>query len=108
MSTLWLLLIVVLMTVLGDYLIKLATALPDGLLSRSFVIGSMMYGASAIGWFFLMRKHSLAAVGVLYSSGTLILMAALGVIVFREPIGPREALGVALAMASLLIMSHRS
>jgi len=53
-----------------------------------------------------MRTHSLAMIGVLYSASTIVLLAALGVFVFKEPFGWREVLGLSLAVASVLVMSQ--
>ena len=94
------------LTLVGDYCIKLASGAEGGLLRRSFVLGMILYGLPAIGWFFLMRTHSLAMIGVLYSASTIVLLAALGVFVFKEPFGWREVLGLSLAVASVLVMSQ--
>ncbi|MDP3341118.1 hypothetical protein [Frigidibacter sp.] len=94
------------LTLIGDYCIKLASGAQSGLFSRTFVVGMVFYGLPAIGWFFLMRTHSLAAIGVLYSASTIILLAALGFFMFKEPFGWREALGLSLAVASVVVMSQ--
>ncbi|MGP3699358.1 hypothetical protein [Rhodobacter sp. NSM] len=99
------LLVISIVTLLGDYLIKKATGTEQGLLSLTFLVGMLFYGLPAVGWFYLMKSHSLAMLGVLYASSTVLLMAALGVFVFREAFGLREAIGVSLAVASILIMS---
>ncbi|WP_424928541.1 hypothetical protein [Amaricoccus tamworthensis] len=105
MNTVLLLVAVSLMTLAGDYFIKLASSRPDGLNSVMFVTGALLYGLPAFGWFFLMRSHSLAAVAVFYSASTLLLMAALGHVVFREPLGLREIIGGTLAIMSVAVMS---
>jgi undecaprenyl phosphate-alpha-L-ara4N flippase subunit ArnF len=51
-----------------------------------------------------MQTHSLAMVAVLYSTATLVLLTLLGVVVFRESLGFRDALGVTLALAAVLVM----
>jgi len=94
------------LTLIGDYCIKLASGAQSGLFSWTFVVGMVFYGLPAIGWFFLMRTHSLAAIGVFYSASTIILLAALGFFVFKEPFGWREALGLSLAVASVVVMSQ--
>lgn len=53
-----------------------------------------------------MRHHSLAMIGVLYSSATILLLALLGEVVFREAFGWRDALGIALAIAAVLVMGR--
>lgn len=95
-------------TVAGDYLIKLASGRESGLLTPAFLAGALLYGLPAIGWFFLMRNHSLAAAAVLYSASTILLMTALGTLVFREAFGVREAAGVALAVASVVVMTREA
>jgi undecaprenyl phosphate-alpha-L-ara4N flippase subunit ArnF len=100
------LIVVVAATLAGDYFIKLASQRQGGLASRDFLIGAALYAAPAVGWFFLMRAHSLAAIGVFYSASMLVLLAVLGTVVFREAFGLREAIGVGLAVASVLVMSH--
>ncbi len=108
MNTAFLLVAVSLMTLAGDYFIKLASTRTDGLRSLVFVAGALLYGLPAFGWFFLMRSHSLAAVAVLYSASTLLLMAVLGHVAFREPLGLREMMGGALAIMAVVVMSYEA
>lgn len=93
-------------TLLGDYCIKVASSRPEGLWSHWFLIGAALYGLPAIGWLLLMRTHSLAMIGVLYSASTIVLLAAFGTLVFREPIGWRDILGLILAVSAVAVMSH--
>ena len=97
---------VIAVTMAGDYLIKLASQKDDGLSSPSFILGAVLYGLPALGWFFLMRSHSLSAIGVLYSAATILILAGLGVFAFGEPFGLREALGISLAIAAVVVISH--
>lgn len=92
-------------TVLGDYFVKLATAESYGLGSSRFIVGALLYALPSIGWFFLMKNHSLAMIGVLYSASTIVLLAALGVFVFREHFGFRDFCGITLALASVGVMT---
>lgn len=96
------------LTLIGDYCIKLASGQQNGLATPTFMIGLLLYALPAIGWFFLMRSHSLAAIGVFYSASTIFLLAALGYFVFKEPFGPREIIGVVLAIAAVAVMSSHS
>lgn len=106
MKTALILTVVILVTLLGDYLIKLASQKPSGLSSLTFLGGAILYGLPAFGWFYLMRSHSLAAVGVFYSAATILVLAGLGYFVFKEAFGIREALGVSLAIAAAIIVSN--
>ena len=108
MSTVLILTVVTALTLAGDYCIKVASAGEDGLVSRMFLLGAMLYALPSIGWFFLMRSHSLAAIGVYYSAAVLVLLAVLGAVAFKEAFGLREAVGLSLAVASVVVMSHES
>ncbi len=91
------LVVIILLTLLGDYLIKIASQKPSGLFTFTFLLGALFYALPAVGWFYLMRSHSLAMIGVFYSAGTILLLAGLGYFVFGERIGSREVLGFAIA-----------
>jgi len=107
MSTAIWLIIVTLMTCAGDYCIKIASGQSAGVTTPVFFLGAFLYGLPALGWFYLMQSHSLASIGVFYSTATLLLLAALGVLVFKEPFGLRDAVGISLAVAAVLVMSTR-
>ncbi len=96
----------VVVTLLGDYLIKLASAPERGPASLVFVGGALAYGAPALGWLYVMRGASLTEVAIYYSTATIVLLSALGVLVFHEPFGWREFAGVGLALAAVLVMQH--
>ena len=92
-------------TFVGDYLIKISSEREGGLLSVSFLLGAILYGLPAIGFFFMMRSNSLVSVGVFYSAATIILMAVLGYFVFKEDFGIRESIGLSLAILSIVVMA---
>lgn len=102
-ALLWLAL-ATLLTVVGDYFIKLASVGP-GMSSWQFAFGAMCYGSPAIAWYHLMQQHNLATIAVFYSVATLLMVAGLGVVVFKEPFTWREGVGVALALAAVLVMT---
>jgi undecaprenyl phosphate-alpha-L-ara4N flippase subunit ArnF len=97
---------IIAVTLVGDYLIKLASQRAGHPTSVTFLVGALLYALPAIGWFYLMRSHSLAAIGVFYSSATILILAGLGYFVFNEGFGLRELLGVSLAIAAVVVMSH--
>ena len=90
--------------VLGDYFLKLASARDQPLRSGWFFIGFAVYSSTAFGWVFVMRYLKLATVSVVYSVSMIVLLTALGVIVFRESLNAREVLGLVLAIASLFLL----
>ena len=107
MNSILLIVLVTAASVGGDYMVKLASNQPNGLTSQLFLAGTFFYGAPAVGWFFLMRQNSLAMIGVGYSGATIIILTALGTIMFKEAFGLREAIGTTLALASIGVMAHR-
>lgn len=96
----------VVVTIFGDYFIKLASAKPDGLTSPLLILGALFYALSVFGWYFLMKSHSLAVIGGLYSAATILVLAALGFFVFKESIGLREGIGISLAFLAVIILSY--
>ena len=93
-------------TVLADSLIK------QGSLKIAFsgwpylAIGSLIYGLTGLGWFFIMRKIKLSTLGVLYAVSCVILLTLVSVFYFKEKISPLEIVGIILAIISLVIMAR--
>lgn len=88
----------------GDYLMKIASQKPSGLSSPQLYVGVLLYGLTGFGWFYLMRFHSLTAIGVIFSAVTIVALTVLGVVLFKEPFGARQVLGVLLAIASVIVI----
>ena len=107
MKSVGILIVITVLTLLGDYCIKLASSRSDGLRSLTFVAGVIFYGLPAIGWYFLMQLHSLAAIGVFYSAATILLLAGLGYFVFDERLDLREMVGLAFAIGAIVLMGYK-
>jgi multidrug transporter EmrE-like cation transporter len=90
--------------VLGDYLLKLASAERAPLRSRWFYVGFAVYASTAFGWVFVMRHLKLATIGVVYSVSMILLLTGIGVVVFREPLRPAEVAGLVMAVAALILL----
>ena len=88
----------------GDYLIKLAADADLPVNSRPVLAGCAIYAASAVLWYFSVSHITLAQAGVAFSMFSLLALCALGVVFFEETIYPREALGIGLALISMLLM----
>jgi small multidrug resistance pump len=65
-----------------------------------------LYMLSGLGFVIAMRHMSLATVGVWYAVLTVLMMTALGVLVFNEDLATREVIGIILAVVSLLLMTR--
>jgi|SRR5262245_28543763 len=90
--------------VLGDYFLKLSSAREQPLRTRWFYIGFVIYASTAFGWVFVMRHLKLATIGVIYSVSMVLLLTAVGVVMFRESLNYYELAGILLAVASLVLL----
>ncbi|MBX3027250.1 transporter [bacterium] len=90
--------------VCGDYFLKLASAEPRALRSRWFAIGFAVYASTAFGWVFVMRHLKLATIGVVYSVSMVLLLSAIGILFFHEPVSGYEVAGIAMAIGSLVLL----
>jgi len=90
--------------VLGDYLLKLASAQKNPLKSPWFYVGFAVYASTAFGWVFVMRHLKLATIGVVYSVSMILLLTAIGSVAFREPLNAYEIIGLVMAIGSLILL----
>ncbi len=90
--------------VLGDYFLKLSSANDQPLRTRWFYVGFVVYASTAFGWVFVMRHLKLGTIGVVYSISMVLLLTAVGVILFGESLNRYEIAGIVLALASLVLL----
>ena len=90
--------------VLGDYFLKLASTRVEPLRTGWFYLGFVLYASTAFGWVYVMRHLKLATISVLYSVSMVLLLTAVGVVVFRESLTHFELAGIVLAVASLILL----
>ena len=90
--------------VLGDYFLKLASAREQPMRAGWFYLGFALYASTAFGWVFVMKYLKLATISVLYSVSLVLLLTAIGVGLFREPLNSFEVVGIVLAVASLVLL----
>jgi len=93
-------------TVLGDYCLKRASLQEHFHRSTWFWYGCGLYAATAAGWATVMRHMKLATIGVLFAAFSLLFIAALGVVVFDERLSWREAAGIVLAIAAVVLLGR--
>lgn len=104
MTTILVALAILITTLLSDYFIKMASYQGGGIQSLTFATGLLLSALPAFGWYFLMRDNSLSTVAVVYSASSTVILSAMGVVFFKESLGPREALAVLMAIASVVIV----
>ncbi len=92
--------------VVGDYFLKLASGREEPLRSGWFYVGFAVYASTAFGWVFVMRHLKLATVSVVYSVSMVLLLTAMGVVVFRESLNGYEVAGLIMAVASLILLTR--
>ena len=90
--------------VVGDYFLKLASAKENSLKAVEFYIGFVVYASTAFGWVFVMKHLKLATVGVVYCVSMVLLLAAIGVVGFKESLNGYEIAGIAMAIGSLILL----
>jgi len=90
--------------VLGDYFLKLASGRDRPLRTGWFYLGFALYASTAFGWVYVMRHLKLATISVLYSVSMVLLLTAVGVLLFRESLNYFELAGIVLALASLVLL----
>ena len=90
--------------VVGDYFLKLASGADNPMKSRWFYVGFLVYASTAFGWVFVMRYLKLGTIGVVYSVSMVLLLTLVGTCWFGEPLTYYEMAGIALAIASLILL----
>jgi drug/metabolite transporter (DMT)-like permease len=90
--------------VLGDYFLKLASARAQPLRTSWFYLGFALYASTAFGWVFVMKYLKLATISVLYSVCLMLLLTAIGVVLFHESLNYWEVIGIVLAVVSLVLL----
>ena len=90
--------------VLGDYFLKLASAREQSLRTGWFYLGFALYASPAFGGVFVMKYLKLATISVLYSVSMVLLLTAVGVVLFEESLNYYELAGIVLAVASLVLL----
>jgi small multidrug resistance pump len=90
--------------VLGDHFLKLASAKEQSLRTSCFYLGFALYASTAFGWVFVMKHLKLATISVLYSVSLVLLLTAIGVVLFHESLNYFEVIGIVLAVMSLVLL----
>lgn len=90
----------------GDYFLKRASAADRPLATRTFLLGLALYASTAFAWVYVMRHLKLATIGVIYSICMILMLAGMGVFFFGESLSRTEMVGIALAIASILLLAR--
>jgi drug/metabolite transporter (DMT)-like permease len=96
----------IVLTVFADWLIKKASMASSFLSWKFLLFGSIIYGLTGIGWFFVMRSIKLSTLGAIYGVGCILLLVLLSVLYFKESINNWEIFGIILAIISIAILAR--
>lgn len=95
-----------LITVLADVFIKHASLQSQFTGWKFLVVGALIYGLTAFGWFFVMREAKLSTLGVLYCVTVVVFLTLLSAFYFKESIKSMEIFGIVLGIISLIILAR--
>jgi drug/metabolite transporter (DMT)-like permease len=93
---------------LGDYFLKIASAADSPLRTRAFAVGFVVYASTAFGWLFVMRHLKLATISAVYSVSMILILTGVGAAFFGETPTRTEAVGLGLAVVSLVLLLGRA
>lgn len=94
------------LTAIADAFFKIASEREEPLLNPYFALGFMHYAASSFGVVYLMRHIKLTSFGIVYAVIDVVLLALIGMLIFRERLTSTECVGVGLGKTSLFLLSR--
>lgn len=92
------------MTILADALIEKSTLKGNSVFHPMVILAGLIYGLTAFGWFVVLKKTELLNAGVIYILFSLIFLAIFSLFYFKERLAPMEAVGLFLALLSIIIL----
>lgn len=91
----------------SDYFLKVASNVKSPFTNWNFAVGVLITLACSFGWVIVMPHLKLAYIGVIYSLTVVLSLCLVGWLFFGEHLKPSEWFGVALAIASMLLLYQR-
>jgi len=95
-----------LITVFADAIIKHASLQNAFSGWHMLILGAVIYGLTAFGWFFVMRKIKLSTLGILYAVSVVVFLTLVSVFYFKEKVSSIEIFAICMAIISLVILSR--
>ena len=93
-------------TVLADYFLKVSSSDSHPFKTKTFLIGITLYGLSAFGWVYMFKQTKMSTIGVIYSLTTVLMLAAVGILIFNESLNKLEVTGIIFAITSIVLLSR--
>jgi len=92
-------------TVVADSMLKKATIIKPGTEVVILVLlGALIFGLTAFGWFRVLQKIELLNAAVIYTLSYIILIALVSIFYFKERLLAIELLALIMAIASMVIL----
>ena len=91
---------------LGDYFLKLSTTGKSWIEPRWLILGVLTCLSTIFGWCYAMKHLTLTTIAVYDSVLSVLLLSALGVVVFKERLSVSEILGVAASIVALVLLGR--
>ena len=107
MSTIAVVLAAIVATVItagADTLIKRASLMPGFSGWQPLMWAAVIYVATALLWFFLLRYMKLFTLNIIYSVSMVIALSAVSVFYFRERVNAIEVTGMVMATAGMVLL----
>ncbi len=92
--------------IVGDYFLKRASGEAHPLSTLNFLVGLALYSSTAFAWVFVMRYLKLATIGAIYSVCMILVLTAMGFLLFNESLNRHEVVGIVFAIASIVLLSR--
>jgi uncharacterized membrane protein len=91
----------------GDYFVKKSSISPGYSGWKQLLVGGLLYGVSALGWFWVYRSAKVFTVGAIHSFGVIILTIFLSLVIFKEKINLMEMVGILFGIISLILLLRK-
>jgi drug/metabolite transporter (DMT)-like permease len=98
---------IIFITALGDYSLKRGSMKINVYLNAQTHLAAILYAVTAYLWCYIFRSTTLAEVGVLYGSMTVITLVILSVFIFSEELTVRTLFGIVLALGAIVVIGTK-
>jgi|SRR3989338_10050317 len=95
-----------LLGVLGDYFIKLAGNGEKYIEPKWFILGTLIFASTAVGWFFAMKHVKLGSLGIIYATTTVLALVVVGAMFFKETLNTYEIVGIITGIISIVLLAR--
>ncbi len=106
MSPVFIVILLAIVGVMGDFFMKLAGSGPTFMHVKWFVVAALLYMSTTVGWFYVMKHIKLSSLGVVYSLTTVLLLVVVGTFYFHEKLNGYEIAGIVTAVTSIVLLSR--